>query len=234
MCTKVATKQQHLYFLDTNYSYKCYPLIFVFLVDINCLKQNKLYFIEYREYFLNWSFLVIWSSVSKDKVYFVCTLCIYIKHQSFRLYSGKLCIYRTCHQSAHFYYKVIIWGVYYFITFQEFVECRRHQQQAPQVLFSYKEPPLELQRTDARTGDRIGYVTFGIVYVCHNNNVQLHIILRLNQIYIYIYIYIYTLYIHVRFTSILTRSKKIFIYCSSQLLSLICFVFNTAILLLQW
>ncbi|KAK2152165.1 hypothetical protein LSH36_338g05011 [Paralvinella palmiformis] len=43
---------------------------------------------------------------------------------------------------------------------KEFVECRRHQQQAPQVLFSYKEPPLELQRTDARTGDRIGYVTF--------------------------------------------------------------------------
>lgn len=46
------------------------------------------------------------------------------------------------------------------VLLQEFVECRRRQQQAPQVLFSYKEPPLELQKTDARTGDRIGYVTF--------------------------------------------------------------------------
>ena len=31
----------------------------------------------------------------------------------------------------------------------------------PQVLFSHKEPPLELQDTDARVGDNIGYVTFG-------------------------------------------------------------------------
>lgn len=30
-----------------------------------------------------------------------------------------------------------------------------------QVLFSHKEPPLELMDTDARVGDNISYVTFG-------------------------------------------------------------------------
>ena len=44
---------------------------------------------------------------------------------------------------------------------QEFLEGRRHYQQAPQVLFSHKEPPLELKNTDARKGDNIGYITFG-------------------------------------------------------------------------
>lgn len=44
---------------------------------------------------------------------------------------------------------------------QEFKEGRRKYQQAPQVLFSHKEPPQELQDTDARTGDNIGYITFG-------------------------------------------------------------------------
>lgn len=47
-----------------------------------------------------------------------------------------------------------------FIT-QEFKEGRRNYQQAPQVLFSHKDPPNELQGMDARTGDNIGYITFG-------------------------------------------------------------------------
>ena len=47
------------------------------------------------------------------------------------------------------------------LTFQEFKEGRRRYQQAPQVLFSHKEPPLELTNTDAKTGDNIGYITFG-------------------------------------------------------------------------
>ena len=45
--------------------------------------------------------------------------------------------------------------------FQEFKEGRRNYQQAPQVLFSHKDPPSELQNTDARTGENIGYITFG-------------------------------------------------------------------------
>lgn len=44
---------------------------------------------------------------------------------------------------------------------QEFAEGRRRYQQAPQVLFSHKEPPLELAKTDAAVGDNIGYITFG-------------------------------------------------------------------------
>lgn len=46
------------------------------------------------------------------------------------------------------------------VFMQEFKEGRRQYQQAPQVLFSHQEPPLELQNTDARTGDNIGYITF--------------------------------------------------------------------------
>jgi actin related protein 2/3 complex subunit 2 len=43
---------------------------------------------------------------------------------------------------------------------QEFKEGRRQYQQAPQVLFSHREPPMELQGTDARVADNIGYITF--------------------------------------------------------------------------
>lgn len=46
------------------------------------------------------------------------------------------------------------------VFMQEFKEGRRKYQQAPQVLFSHKEPPQELQDTDARTGENIGYITF--------------------------------------------------------------------------
>lgn len=44
---------------------------------------------------------------------------------------------------------------------QELKEGRRASHTAPQVLFSHKEPPMELANTDAKIGDNIGYVTFG-------------------------------------------------------------------------
>jgi len=44
---------------------------------------------------------------------------------------------------------------------QEFREGRRASQTAPQVLFSHKEPPRELEGTSAARGDNIGYITFG-------------------------------------------------------------------------
>uniref|UniRef100_A0A3P9KMD3 Arp2/3 complex 34 kDa subunit n=1 Tax=Oryzias latipes TaxID=8090 RepID=A0A3P9KMD3_ORYLA len=37
---------------------------------------------------------------------------------------------------------------------------RRASHTAPQVLFSHREPPLELEDTDAAVGDNIGYITF--------------------------------------------------------------------------
>lgn len=44
---------------------------------------------------------------------------------------------------------------------QELREGRRASHTAPQVLFSHREPPLELANTGAKVGDNIGYVTFG-------------------------------------------------------------------------
>lgn len=46
------------------------------------------------------------------------------------------------------------------VFMQEFKEGRRNFQQAPQVLFSHKDPPTELEGMGARTGDNIGYITF--------------------------------------------------------------------------
>jgi actin related protein 2/3 complex subunit 2 len=43
---------------------------------------------------------------------------------------------------------------------QEFKEGRRGNANAPQVLFSHRDPPMELQGTDVRVGDNIGYITF--------------------------------------------------------------------------
>lgn len=47
------------------------------------------------------------------------------------------------------------------VFMQELKEGRRASHTAPQVLFSHREPPMELANTDARVGDNIGYVTFG-------------------------------------------------------------------------
>ncbi|XP_017469220.1 PREDICTED: actin-related protein 2/3 complex subunit 2 isoform X1 [Rhagoletis zephyria] len=46
------------------------------------------------------------------------------------------------------------------VFMQELREGRRASHTAPQVLFSHREPPLELAKSDARVGDNIGYVTF--------------------------------------------------------------------------
>jgi actin related protein 2/3 complex subunit 2 len=47
------------------------------------------------------------------------------------------------------------------VFMQEFSETRRKFQQAPQVLFSYKNPPAELNDTQAIVGENRGYITFG-------------------------------------------------------------------------
>nr|CAB3223163.1 actin-related protein 2/3 complex subunit 2-like [Phallusia mammillata] len=46
------------------------------------------------------------------------------------------------------------------VFMQEFKEGRRRNQTAPQVLYTHREPPLELQGLDAAVGDNIGYITF--------------------------------------------------------------------------
>ena len=47
------------------------------------------------------------------------------------------------------------------VFMQEFSETRRKFQQAPQVLFSHKHPPSELNDTEAIVGENRGYITFG-------------------------------------------------------------------------
>ncbi|XP_004537784.1 actin-related protein 2/3 complex subunit 2 [Ceratitis capitata] len=54
------------------------------------------------------------------------------------------------------------------VFMQELREGRRASHTAPQVLFSHREPPLELAKTDARVGDNIGYVTF-VLFPRHTN-----------------------------------------------------------------
>ena len=46
------------------------------------------------------------------------------------------------------------------VFMQEFKEIRRRNQTAPQVLYTHKDPPMELQGLNAAVGDNIGYVTF--------------------------------------------------------------------------
>ena len=66
------------------------------------------------------------------------------------------------------------------MIFQEFKEGRRASQTAPQVLFSHRDPPRELEGTGAKTGDNIGYITFG-----RNSNTFFYILLSLHTYSIY-------------------------------------------------
>nr|CAD7570591.1 unnamed protein product [Timema californicum] len=54
------------------------------------------------------------------------------------------------------------------VFMQEFKEGRRASHTAPQVLFTHREPPMELQNTDAKVGENIGYVTF-VLFPRHTN-----------------------------------------------------------------
>lgn len=56
------------------------------------------------------------------------------------------------------------------VFMQEFKEGRRASQTAPQILFTHRDPPLELLNTNARVGENIGYITF-ILFPRHTNRV---------------------------------------------------------------
>ncbi|XP_011877838.1 PREDICTED: probable actin-related protein 2/3 complex subunit 2 [Vollenhovia emeryi] len=51
---------------------------------------------------------------------------------------------------------------------QELKEGRRASHTAPQVLFNHREPPLELQDSEAAVGECIGYITF-VLFPRHTN-----------------------------------------------------------------
>jgi len=50
--------------------------------------------------------------------------------------------------------------IYGKVFMQEFKEGRRASATAPQALYCHGEPPRELEGTDARSGDNVGYITF--------------------------------------------------------------------------
>jgi actin related protein 2/3 complex subunit 2 len=54
------------------------------------------------------------------------------------------------------------------VFMQEFREGRRASHTAPHVLFTHREPPLELKNSGAKVGDNIGYVTF-VLFPRHTN-----------------------------------------------------------------
>ena len=64
-------------------------------------------------------------------------------------------------KKANFKYLIFADDLALYFHFQEFKEGQRNYQQAPKVLLSHKDTPSELQNTDARTGENIGYITFG-------------------------------------------------------------------------
>lgn len=51
---------------------------------------------------------------------------------------------------------------------QAFKEGHRASPTAPRVLFSPRDPPLELKDPDAAVGDNIGYITF-VLFPRHTN-----------------------------------------------------------------
>nr|CAG4642577.1 EOG090X07NU [Evadne anonyx] len=102
------------------------------------------------------------------------------------------------------------------VFLQELREGRRASHTAPQVLFSHREPPLELQDTDAKVGDNIGYITF-VLFPRHTNaNVRENTInlIHLFRDYLHYHIKCSKAYIHSRmraktsdFLKVLNRAR---------------------------
>jgi len=65
-------------------------------------------------------------------------------------------IFSTVFKDSKFKEDMIIAKVF----LQEFVEVRRRFNQAPQILYSHRNPPVELEGTDAKVGDNVAYITF--------------------------------------------------------------------------
>lgn len=102
------------------------------------------------------------------------------------------------------------------VFLQEFKEGRRRNQQAPQVLFNHKEPPMELQGTDAATGDNIGYITFVLFprHTCAENRDNTINLIHTLRDYLHYHIKCSKAYIHSRmraktsdFLKVLNRAR---------------------------
>eukprot|EP01137_Pigoraptor_chileana_P015685 Opistho-2@71966 len=97
------------------------------------------------------------------------------------------------------------------VFLQEFVDARRNVQQAPQVLFTHKDPPRELDGLGARTGDNIGYVTF-VLFPRHFGKDKKEDCINLIQTfrdYLHYHIKCSKAYLHSRMRSRVTSLLKI-------------------------
>ena len=63
------------------------------------------------------------------------------------------------------------------VFMQEFKEGRKASHTAPQVLFSHREPPMELANSGARVGENIGYITFGVYLRMLSDRLSIYIYL---------------------------------------------------------
>ncbi|XP_015791423.1 actin-related protein 2/3 complex subunit 2 [Tetranychus urticae] len=102
------------------------------------------------------------------------------------------------------------------VFMQEFKEGRKASHTAPHVLFCHKEPPMELQDTDALAGDKIGYITF-VLFPRHTSKKSRDNTINLIHIfrdYLHYHIKCSKVYIHSRmraktseFLKILNRAR---------------------------
>ncbi|VDQ07589.1 unnamed protein product [Trichobilharzia regenti] len=70
------------------------------------------------------------------------------------------------------------------VFMQEFTEARRRLDRAPQVLYSHRVPPAELQGTDAVVNDSVAYITFGrLIFILFPFNYTFICLLRQKRTY---------------------------------------------------
>uniref|UniRef100_A0A1I8JC12 Arp2/3 complex 34 kDa subunit n=1 Tax=Macrostomum lignano TaxID=282301 RepID=A0A1I8JC12_9PLAT len=102
------------------------------------------------------------------------------------------------------------------VFLQEFVESRRDFNQAPQVLYSHKNPPSSIAGTDALVADNVAYVTF-VLFPRHTSpeaRDKTIDLVHMFRNYLHYHIKCSKVYIHMRmraktneFLSILNRAR---------------------------
>lgn len=97
------------------------------------------------------------------------------------------------------------------VFMQEFKEGRKASHTAPQVLFSHREPPRELQDTDACVGNNIGYITFVLFprHTCKANRDNTINLIHTFRDYLHYHIKCSKAYIHSRMRAKTTDFLKV-------------------------
>ncbi|XP_034937428.1 probable actin-related protein 2/3 complex subunit 2 [Chelonus insularis] len=101
---------------------------------------------------------------------------------------------------------------------QELKEGRRASHTAPQVLFSHREPPLELQECNAAIGDSIGYITFVLFprHTSRDSRANTIDLIHMFRNYLHYHIKCSKVYIHSRMRTKTTDFLKVLNRARSQ------------------